>query len=145
MVSIYQQHVVAASRIIMVINDQICLMIQLLALVMKLSSILQFSLHIYLSVDVRKRQVIILARSSRGMSQTGRSDCRSFLSRVCISIRPSNFYMQKTPKNNSRKPCRPRDCLFEWTSDRPWLFASEQSKRGGNCFMVGGQRPIEQR
>ena len=37
---LYHQHIVAASRIIMVIIDQICLMIQLLALVMKLSSII---------------------------------------------------------------------------------------------------------
>ena len=48
-------------------------------------SILQFSLC--LSVDVRKLQVAILARSSREMSQT----LRIILSRVRISVRPRIF------------------------------------------------------
>ena len=61
-----------------------------------------------------------------------------------VSVRPSNFVTRKTP-TNSRKPCRPRECLFEWTSDRSRLIASDPSKRGGNCITVGRQRPIEHR
>ena len=44
-----------------------------------------------LSVAVRKLQVVILARSSREISETVRIDCHSFLSRIRISVRPSTF------------------------------------------------------
>ena len=68
----------------------------------------------YNSLVVCKLQVAVLARSPREMSQTVRIDWQHFLlSRVCVSI----FYTWNTPKN-SRKPCRPRKCLFQWTSDR---------------------------
>ena len=59
------------------------------------------------SVAVRKLDVAILARSSREMSQT-----------VRVSFRPSNFYTRKTPRI-ALKPCRLRECLFQWTTDRP--------------------------
>ena len=52
-----------------------------------------------LSVVVRKLQVAILARSSREISQTVRIDCRSFLSRVRISVRPSTL---KNPKMSTK-------------------------------------------
>ena len=55
--------------------------------------------YICLSVAVRKRQVAVLARSSREISQTVRIDCRSFLLRVRISVRPSKFFIgKKYPK-----------------------------------------------
>ena len=44
-----------------------------------------------LSVAVRKLQVAILARSSQEISQTVRINRRSFLSRVRISVWPSQF------------------------------------------------------
>ena len=40
-----------------------------------------------------------LARSSREMSQTVRINCRSILSRVRISVRPSNFFVGENQKN----------------------------------------------
>ena len=46
-----------------------------------------------LSVAVRKLQVAILAQSSREISQTVCIDCHSFLSRVRISVGPSNFFL----------------------------------------------------
>ena len=47
------------------------------------------------SVAVRKLQVAILAQSSREMSQTVRIDWQYILSRVCVSVRPSNFLCGK--------------------------------------------------
>ena len=56
--------------------------------------------HIYTiiclkSVDVRRLQVEILARSPREMSQTDRILPRYFLSRVRVSVRPRIFYTRK--------------------------------------------------
>ena len=56
--------------------------------------------HIYTiiclkSVDVRRLQVAILARSPREMSQTDRILPRYFLSRVRVSVRPRIFYTRK--------------------------------------------------
>ena len=48
-----------------------------------------------LSVDVRRLQVAILARSPREMSQTDRILPRYFLSRVCVSVRPRFFVIRK--------------------------------------------------
>ena len=55
-------------------------------------------------LSISKLQVAILARSSREMSQTVRIDYRSFLSRVRISVRPSNFFYAKNTHKLSRKP-----------------------------------------
>ena len=52
-----------------------------------------------MSVAVRKLQVAILARSSQEMSQTVRIDCRSFLSRVRISVWPNNFCIGEKQPN----------------------------------------------
>ena len=49
-------------------------------------------------VAVSKRQVAILARSSRGISQTVHINCRSFLSRVRISVQPSKFVIGEKKK-----------------------------------------------
>ena len=46
-----------------------------------------------LYVGVRKLQVAILARSSREMSLTDRILPRYILSRVRVSVRPSNFFI----------------------------------------------------
>ena len=51
------------------------------------------------SVDVRRLQVAILARSPREMSQTDRILPRYFLSRVHASVRPIIFYTRKNYKN----------------------------------------------
>ena len=48
-----------------------------------------------LSVGVRKLQVAILARSSREMSLTDRILPRYILSRVRVSVLPSNFVYAK--------------------------------------------------
>ena len=47
------------------------------------------------SVGVRKRQVAILARSSREMSLTVCIVWKHILSRVRISVRPSNFFIRE--------------------------------------------------
>ena len=53
------------------------------------------------SVDVRRLQVAILARSPREMSQTDRILPRYFLSRVRVSVRPRIFlYAKKLQKHN---------------------------------------------
>ena len=48
-----------------------------------------------LSVDVRRLQVAILARSPREMSQTDRIVWQYILSRVRISVRPSIFFIRE--------------------------------------------------
>ena len=48
-----------------------------------------------LSVGVRKLQVAILARSSREMSLTDRILQRYILSRVRVSVWPSNFFIRE--------------------------------------------------
>ena len=54
------------------------------------------------SVDVRRLQVAILARSPREMSQTDRILPRYFLSRVRVSVRPRIFLYAKKLPNHSR-------------------------------------------
>ena len=62
-----------------------------------------------LFVGVRKRHVVILARSPREMSQTDRILPRYILSRVRVSVRPRNFFIrEKKPKPDS-----PACCLFQ--------------------------------
>ena len=69
-------------------------------------------------VAVHKLQVAILARSSRVILKlfvsTDSTSSHEFASQFGLTI----FYTRKTPKN-SRKPYRPRECLFQWTSYRP--------------------------
>ena len=48
-----------------------------------------------LSVDVRRLQVAILARSPREMYQTDRIVWQYILSRVRISVRPSIFFIRE--------------------------------------------------
>ena len=43
-------------------------------------------------------QVAIIAGSPPEISQTVRMDCRSFLSRVRISVRPSKLFLGNNPK-----------------------------------------------
>ena len=57
-----------------------------------------------LSVDVRRLQVAILARSPREMYQTDRIVCQYILSRVLISVRPSIFLYAKNTHKLSRVP-----------------------------------------
>ena len=51
-----------------------------------------------------KLQVAILGRSSREMSQTVRINCRSFLSRVRISVRPSHLFKTEKHPTTIAKP-----------------------------------------
>ena len=71
------------------------------------------------SVGVSKLQVAIIARSSRVMFQTVRIDWKHILSRVRVSVRPSNCFIREKHPKLSRIPSRPRQCLFEWSSDLP--------------------------
>ena len=47
-------------------------------------------------------QVVIISGSSPEISQTVRINCRSSLSRVRISVRPSKLYLGETPKNRPK-------------------------------------------
>ena len=61
------------------------------------SRVIQLVLHksACLSVGVRKRQVAIIARSSREMSLTDRIVLKYILSRVRVSVRPSNCFIRE--------------------------------------------------
>ena len=56
------------------------------------------------SVDVRKLQVAILARSPREMSQTDRILPRYILSLVRVSVRPRIFLYAKKPQTTFARP-----------------------------------------
>ena len=60
------------------------------------------------SVDVRRLQVGILARSPREMSHTDRILPRYFLSRVRVSVRPRIFYTLKKLQKHSLRPITDR-------------------------------------
>ena len=75
-----------------------------------------YTIIVLKSVAVRKLQVAILARSSREMSQTVRIDWQHFLSRVRISVRPSNFFYAKNTQKLSRTPSLAQQVSVEWTS-----------------------------
>ena len=62
------------------------------------------------SVGVGKLQVAIIVPSSREMSQTVRINRKHILSRVRVSIRPSNFCVREKHPKLSRIPSRPRQC-----------------------------------
>ena len=91
------------------------------------------TISISMSVSVRKRQVAILARSSREMSLTVRIVWLYILARVRVSVRRRIFYTRKTsirPNYRDRRPSRPRGYSLEWPSDaskccqrRSWLSA----------------------
>ena len=60
------------------------------------------------SVNVRRQQVAILARSPREMSQTDRILPRYFLSRVHVSVRPRIFLYAKKLQKHSLRPITDR-------------------------------------
>ena len=84
--------------------------------------------YVCMSVNVHKRQVAILARSSREMSQTVRIDWRYILSRVRVSVRPSNFFICKNTQNlgetGSSTP------LFIWMKQRPAIDRQRNQRKG---------------
>ena len=89
--------------------------------------------HIYTiirhkSVDVRKRQVAILARSPREMSQTDRILPGYILSRVCVSVRPIIFFIREKTANHSRFAAAKQlhwngHNRFSWVAQRQELIA----------------------
>ena len=84
-----------------------------------------------LSVGVSKLQVTILAQSSREISLTVRIIWQYFLSRVRISVRPSNFFIcEKHPK--------------PWGNRVASMDASRTGKKWGVHFItLGRHRRIE--
>ena len=79
-------------------------------------------LHLYcLSVDFSTLQVAILARSSWEMSETVRIEWKHILSRVRVSVRPSNVFIREKHPKLLRIPSRMRY--------RPFI-TSEPAKRG---------------
>ena len=73
------------------------------------------------SVDVRRQQVAILARSPREMSQTDRILPRYFLSWVRVSVRPRIFVYAKKLPNHSRPD--------HWPSAPPTVRTAQQFER----------------
>ena len=80
-----------------------------------------------LSVDVRRLQVAILARSPREMSQTDHIVWQYILSRVRISVRPSIFLDAKNIHNY-------RECRVS----RIWLL----NEKGRNAGLAGDRSTV---
>ena len=88
------------------------------------------------SVAVCKLQVAILAQSSRELSQTVRIDWMQILSRVRVSVRPSNFFVRENHQKtvaNSESPMR----LFTFRPSHAGKcghgWAAPTSRTGDNC------------
>ena len=103
-----------------------------------------------LPVVVCELQVAILTQSSRDIYQTVRIDCHSFLSRVCIMVRPRKCFTGEKPPKTIAKTESPRECSVEWTSDvgicgNGWL---PPTRRNGDTWTVtiaitvDSQRPV---
>ena len=85
------------------INSQSCMVSKLILSI--------YTIIRHKSVDVRKLQVAILARSPREMSQTDRILPRYILSRVRVSVRPRLFVIREQTANHSRPARRSRSPL----------------------------------
>ena len=72
---------------------------------------LVYTIMILKYVVVSKLQVAILARLYREMSETVRIDRQYILSRVRVSVRPSNFLYAKNAQKLSRKPSPAQTCV----------------------------------
>ena len=83
----------------------------------------------YPSVGVRKLQVAILAQSSREMSLTDRIVWQYILSRVRVSVRPSNFFLREKLPNSRIKRVASACCIFQWPCYGLWMPA----KRAVTC------------
>ena len=82
-----------------------------------------------MSVVVHSLQATVLARSSWEIYETVRIDSHSFISRVLISVRPSNIFIpeKKPPQKRAQKPCVQliaRMSLTHWISTGPTVSQS---------------------
>ena len=116
------------------------------------------------SVDVRKLQVAILARSPQEMSQTDRILPRYILSRVRVSVRPRIFVYAKKPQTTVARPAAvdhrsAADKRLNWNGHDPFSSApraqredvvAECSDQGSNpihtrdCSSIGAVYEIPQ-
>ena len=88
-----------------------------------------------LSVGVRKLQDAILARSSREMSLNDRIVWQYILSRVRVSVRPSNFCIREKPPNSQGNRVAKACCLFQWPCYGLWMPA-ERAVTGGRLWIA---------
>ena len=63
------------------------------------------------------------------MSLTVHIDWQYILSRVGVSVRPRIFYIREKHPKLSRILPRTRDCLFQWSTDRPFMASGTGEKR----------------
>ena len=101
---------------------------QLHILSRKISYLYYNSPSVCLSVIVRKRQVAILARSSRKMSLTVRIVLQYILSRVRVSVRPSIFFICKKPSNTRGN--LPASASVYFKGQRPAIVTSGEGYHG---------------
>ena len=89
-----------------------------------------YSIIRHKSVDVRKRQVAIVARSPREMSQTDRILPRYILSRVRVSVRP-RFFIREKPQTTVARPaavdhCSAADKQLNWNGHNPFSWVAQR-------------------
>ena len=63
------------------------------------------------------------------MSQTVCIVWKHILSQVRVSVWPSNFFIREKHPKLSRIPPRTRDCLFEWSTDWPFMVSGAGETR----------------
>ena len=92
------------------------------------------------SVDVRKLQVAILARSSREMSQTDRILPRYILSRVRVSLRPRIFLYAKKPQTTVARPAADdhrsaADKQLNWNGHNPFSWVAQRQELSAKTLL----------
>ena len=95
-----------------------------------------YTIILFKSAGVSKLQVAILARSSREMSQTVRIDWKHILSRVCVSVRPRNFFIREKHPKLSRIPSHPCQCLV-YLKETPTCHCSPVTVDQSPVYNVG--------
>ena len=90
------------------------------------------------SVDVRKLQVTILARSPRVMSQTDRILPRYILSRVRVSVRPRIFFTK--PQTTVARPAAvdhrsAADKQLNWNGHNPFSWVAQRQELSAKTLL----------
>ena len=92
------------------------------------------------SVDVRKLEVAILARSPREMSQTDRILPRYIRSRVRISVRPRIFFYAKRPQTTVARPAAvdhrsAADKQLNWNGHNPFSWVAQRKELSAKTLL----------
>ena len=92
------------------------------------------------SVELRKLQLAILARSPREMTQTDRILPRYILSRVRVSVRPRIFLYVKNPQTTVARPAAvdhrtAADKQLNWSGHNPFSWVAQRQELSAKTLL----------